>query len=172
MSCIKIKQGGNWVAAQPYIKVANVWEQATSVWVKADGVWEEISCNGTIVAPATLNQTDINFNSPASAGWRFNTDGTLSKRTSALGWTSAGSNWLSGGSSSDYDILWTTTSGSITGGGPIGSWQSLTTSKEIYVNAVSAPSDGGWIGSVKIRQASTLNVVYTGSHNIYAENQT
>ena len=168
MSSINIKQGGNWVTAQPWVKVTGTWRQVNSVWVKDAGTWREINSN-PIIAPTTLNQSDINFQSQASAGFRFNTDGTLSQRTSALGWTSAG-NWLSGGSSADYDIFWTTTSGSITGGGPLGSWQSLATSKEIYVDAVSIGDSGGWIGSVQIRNNATSTVLYTGSHNIYAEN--
>ena len=176
MSCINIKQGGSWVAAQPYIKVAGVWEQATSVWVKAAGVWEEISCNGTIVAPAGLWQSDADPTSPyyASAGFRFNTDGTYSKRNatgSGDGWEANSGNWLSGGSAANFDIKWTTTSGGPPTGGPVASWLNMGTVRSVSLTRTTTGSQG-WNADIEIRNASTLTVVYTGTHVIYVENGT
>ena len=169
MSSINIKQGGNWVTAQPWVKVTGTGRQVGSVWVKDGGTWREIAASNPIIAPTVLNQTRSAFN-PVDAGIRFNTDGTFDRRDTSSGWAFAG-NWLAAGATaSDYDIYWTQTSvDGLSGGGPVGQWNNMgSTAKYVLIIATTPGTTEFFSANIQIRNTTTQTVLYNGTHALTA----
>lgn len=76
--------------------------------------------------------------------------------------------WQGGGAASDYDIMATVTSGSVTGS-PTGSWLNLASSQSWAVTRTSnIAGTTSAVISVQIRNATTLAVLATGTLNLDA----
>lgn len=75
--------------------------------------------------PGGTASADVPGNQPATAGWRFNSDGTVDRRTEA-GWTLAVHSWYSptqAAIGASYQMRASVLSGSTPDTGVYGSWQ-------------------------------------------------
>jgi hypothetical protein len=82
---LHLKTGGTWrEVTQPYVKVSNVWNACSAVYIKQGGVWRlvwepaasDITLSGSAANP---NEAVESQAGAATAGWNFNTDGTVDK---------------------------------------------------------------------------------------------
>lgn len=80
-----IKLGGTWrEVTQPYVKVSGAWQAATAMYIKQGGVWRlvwepagsDITLSGNAANP---NEAVESQAFAATAGWNFNTNGTVDK---------------------------------------------------------------------------------------------
>lgn len=116
---------------------------------------EAATCNGVAISPAN-----------ALGRFRMSSDGDAYRGDTAGVFTSIFT-WLTGlGAASDYEVRWTTVSGTLTGGTD-GAWESLGTTRNWTRNRTSdTPGTTTVVGTVEIRNASTLVVLASATITI------
>lgn len=124
---------GTWkTLSKVWINVSGTWKECTKVWLNVGGVWKEVfsaysilSFGGTVASDDPLSP----YNS--IAGIQLNTDGTISTTLTPSGTESVGTDWLSGGGTTEaanWSVKATATSGTVSTG-TTGSWLALTSAR-------------------------------------------
>lgn len=148
------------------VGVSGAWKTVASGWVGVGGVWKQFYASLVIALPATITENKlVAFPGTANATMAFNSDGTY-----AAGDGTPSGNWATPGSvgiGTGYDIRWSTVSGTLTTG-TAGTWQSLS-SNRTYGRDRSGVGSAQAVGTVEIRDASTLVVLTTSTVTLYAE---
>ena len=127
-----------------HINVSGTWKQITSLLASLLGT----PLNGVHV---TIQPTDANcvMQLLNTGGWSLTGGGS--------------GTWQSGGSASDYEARWTTTSGTLSGG-TAGSWLGLGTSRSWSRNRTdNTAGTNTCVGTLEIRMAASPNTVLSTS---------
>jgi hypothetical protein len=152
VAAVKRRSGGTWIT------VANVYRRSGGTWIK---IWPTL----TIGVPGTLDASRLVASPTTSvASITFNADGTYTRLNGASG------NWATpttGGVGAGYDIRWTNVSGTLTSG-TAGTWQNLSSARTYGRNRVGVGSATA-VGTIEIRDASTLSVLTSCSTTLFAE---
>lgn len=156
--------GGAWKGiASIAVGVSGAWKAVSAAWVGVGGAWKLFY--SSIALPATLGASDTQSPGPANATLTFASDGTYV----GTGGIPSG-NWASPttvGIGSAYEIRWTVVSGTLSTG-TTGTWQSLSGGIVYGRNRVGLGAAQA-IGTVEIRDASTLAVLATSTVTLEAE---
>lgn len=166
MSASRKAAGSNVALALANVKrrSGGTWVTATIAKRRSGGTWVDIFA--AIVSIADY-QSSLDATSPADSTntYGLNADGTI---------TGPGGNWLTGGSSSDYEVRATQVSDTITGTGTsatgtLNTWMNLGTNREWTVAATGAGNTGRrWVLTIEIRRASDLVVLDSATIDIEA----
>lgn len=157
---------GAWQAIDTaYVKVAGVWKEAV-VWRRVAGVWEQI----TALLGATLNNASYLASGTTVTTCSFRVDSDGSVYTNETGSFAVDYTWLTGGGvAADYDVRWTSTSGSLSTGSEA-TWESLAADRTYsVVDSVADLNSVTCTGTVEIRDADTLAVLATATVTIEAD---
>lgn len=161
---LSVGVGGAWKSVTGWaVGVSGVWKTVAQGWVGVGGAWKQFYA--ALSLPGTLNVTVVASPGPANAAITFAADGTY---TSTDGTTNG--NWFApttGGVGSGYEIRWTVVSGTLTTG-TTGTWQSLSSPITYGRNRVALGFVTA-VGTVEIRDASTLAVLATSTATLEAE---
>lgn len=111
--------------------------------------------------------TDTAVGSPVQSAFNLTNAGVASYSTINSGSGNYSPEWINGGgaAASSYDVRWTNTSGSPSGGDSTGAWLNLGTNRSWNVNRASIGTTT-CTGTVEIRNASTLVVITSASITI------
>lgn len=101
------------------------------------------------------------------AGFGLRSDGSTYSTTTNFGPQEQG-NWLTGGSSANYQVMVTVAAGDALAGSAVGTWLALSTTREWYISVSGGDGVKSSSVSVSIRRTSDLAVVATGSVNLNA----
>jgi len=127
-----VRDAGSWKEIQEiHVRDAGTWKDVQEGWVRDGGVWRQFfSAETVLLTNRTISAFAI---SPASAtaGIRFNSDGTLQTRANAA-YTSVSGEWLTpSGDGSAYRVRATLSSGPAPSSGPaLSTWHALTVNIE------------------------------------------
>lgn len=146
------------------VGVSGAWKSVVSGWVGVGGVWKAFYA--ALSLPGTLNVSVLAaFPGSANAAITFASDGAY---TSTDGVTNG--NWFApatGGVGAGFDIRWTVVSGTLTTG-TAATWQSLSSARTYGRSRVGIGNETA-VGTVEIRDASTLAVLATSTVTLEAE---
>lgn len=144
------------------VGVAGAWKAVAAGWVGVGGAWKLFYSGITL--PASIDGSDVQSPGPANTVLTFASDGTYTVTGGIPG------NWASPttvGIGAGFDIRWTVVSGTLTTG-TTGTWQSLS-GGIIYGRSRIGLGVAQAIGTVEIRDASTLAVLATTTVTLEAE---
>jgi len=161
-----IRVGGVWkTVSPPSVRVAGTWRTVAAGWVRVSGTWRQFYGGSSLAASVPAGSythnvagvpTDCNFVFIDTGSWSVNDN---------LSQTGV---WKTGtGTGADYQVRWTTTSGSLDTGGS-GTWNTLNANRT-YGVTMNSPGTKTCTGTVEIRQAAFPNTVLaTGSMTLTA----
>jgi hypothetical protein len=121
---------------------------------------------GAVLPSAGLTVTDVEIGANADAIINFNNTGTYTSTGNA---SAPSGTWKNTGNASDYDIMFTVSSGAVTGGDSVGSWINLGTSRSWSVT--DAVAGGGAVaasGTVYISRAGAAAAIASCSLSLSA----
>lgn len=158
---------GAWKAIEAVsVGVSGAWKTVAKGWVGVGGAWKVFYEALVIALPASITEVRLVASpSVANATITVASDGTY---TTSDGTPSG--NWATPGSvgiGAAYDIRWTVVSGTLTTG-TAGTWQSLSSSRTYGRNRTGVGTEQA-IGTVEIRDATTLSVLTTSTFTLNAE---
>jgi len=148
------------------VGVSGAWKSVVRGWVGVSGVWKVFYDALTIALPATIGEVSIvpdPETAVASLTIASNGTYTVSDGDPTGNWATPGASGIGSG----YEVRWTVVSGSLSGG-TSGTWQSLSSSRTYARNRVGVGSAQA-VGTVEIRDASTLTVLTTSTVTLEAE---
>jgi hypothetical protein len=125
---LHLNVSGTWKTPVVWINNLGTWKKA-AVWLNVSGVWKQITFLLGATLPASISGNDVAI-SPSDAVV------TLAVNA-AGGWTCTGGGtgtWKDGGTGADYDVRMTTISGTLSSGGPAGSWLNLASNRTFTRN--------------------------------------
>jgi hypothetical protein len=138
----KFNVGGTWkdpVQGHVKVNVASVWKEVIQIYANVAGTWKEIlykvTLSGETIQDGVLDPAN------ATAGIRFNTDGTIDKLVGVT-YTQIDSatDWIipNGQASIDFDVRFTAPTGTWTSeAAAVNTWIDLGTNREWYVQQTS-----------------------------------
>jgi len=121
------------------------------------------------VALSNRNVSDYVLDGGASAAINFMSDGTLIWTTNGNGSGNVANEWMRNGTASNYELLVTTTGGTV-GTGTVGTWLNLGTTRTYSRNRAVA-GQTWWTFTAQIRAVGTTTVLATATISLSAERQ-
>lgn len=163
---LSVGVSGAWKAVEALsVGVSGAWKTVGKGWVGVGGAWKVFYEAVVVMLPATIDVSVVSSPGPAVSSTTFSADGTYTSTdgTSNGNWYTPTTGAVGGG----YEIRWTVVSGTLTTG-TTGTWQSLASDITYSRNRVAAGIATA-VGTVEIRDASTLSVLASSTVTLEAE---
>jgi hypothetical protein len=160
---VSVNDAGTWKDAIPYVNDAGTWKPVVEAWVNDAGTWKlSFASAVTIFVPSGSGLTSTSSPTTAICAATFDNSGAYTIDGGG------GGSWMVGlgGVASDYEIMWTNTSGTLSTG-TAGVWLNLGTTRIFDVQRTTVGGKS-CTGTVQIRRASDSVVLASGSITIQA----